>query len=115
LCFVVGVCAFFVPLQRRIPGLPRKQGVSYLFGGKKELDFALVLDKLGRHIKTLLLGGGHLQRLPCSKPAIDELSLLHFPVVDGHLVHIFRQGEMQPPVAFISAEQPQGFCNRGMR
>ena len=95
----------------------RKQGVSYLFGGKKELDFALVLDKLGRlfPIKTLLLeGGGHLNGSLLKAGLIDELSLLHFPVVDGAATSatIFEQGD-QPgaSVAFklLSAEQrPHG-------
>ncbi|GAB3738270.1 RibD family protein [Hymenobacter agri] len=95
----------------------RKKGVSYLFGGKTELDFALVLDKLGRFfpIKTLLLeGGGHLNGSLLKAGLIDELSLLHFPVVDGAATSttIFEQGEKPgPPVAFklLSAEQrPHG-------
>ncbi len=95
----------------------RKQGISYLFGGQKELDFALVLDKLGRlfPIKTLLLeGGGHLNGSLLKAGLIDELSLLHFPMVDGAPTSaaVFEQGN-QPgaPVAFklLSAEQrPHG-------
>ncbi|ALW86241.1 deaminase [Hymenobacter sedentarius] len=91
----------------------RKQGVSYLFGGKKELDFALVLEKLGRlfPIKTLLLeGGGHLNGSLLKAGLIDELSLLHFPVVDGAATSatIFEKGENPGPAAqlkLISTEQ----------
>lgn len=95
----------------------RKQGVSYLFGGKKELDFALVLDKLGRlfPIKTLLLeGGGHLNGSLLKAGLVDELSLLHFPVVDGAATSptIFEQGEKPGSAVqlhLISVEQrPHG-------
>jgi 2,5-diamino-6-(ribosylamino)-4(3H)-pyrimidinone 5'-phosphate reductase len=91
----------------------RKLGVSYLFGGKNELDFALVLEKLGRlfPIKTILLeGGGHLNGSLLKAGLVDELSLLHFPVVDGAATSatIFEQGENPGPAAqlkFISVEQ----------
>ena len=91
----------------------RKQGISYLFGGKKELDFALVLDKLGRlfPIKTILLeGGGHLNGSMLKAALIDELSVLHFPVVDeaASSATIFEQGNTPGPAAqlqLISVEQ----------
>ena len=91
----------------------RNQGVSYLFGGKKALDFALVLDKLSQlfPIKTILLeGGGHLNGSLLKAGLVDELSLLHFPVVDGAATSatIFEQGENPGPAAqlkLISVEQ----------
>ena len=91
----------------------RLKGVSYLFGGKKEIDFALVLDKLGRlfPIKTILLeGGGHLNGSMLKAGLIDELSILHFPVVDGAATSatIFEQGDKPGPAAqlqLISVEQ----------
>lgn len=95
----------------------RKKGVSYLFGGKKELDFALVLDKLSRlfPIKTLLVeGGGHLNGSLLKAGLIDELSLLHYPVVDGAATSatIFEEGDKPgAPVAFklLNVEQrPHG-------
>lgn len=94
----------------------RRVGVSYLFGGKKELDFALVLDKLGElfPIKTLLLeGGGHVNGSLLRAGLIDELSLLHYPVVDGAASSptIFEQGEQPgPPRPFelLSVEQRTG-------
>ncbi len=80
----------------------RRVGVSYLFGGVRELDFALVLDKLGRlfSIRTLLLeGGGHLNGSLLRAGLIDELSLLHYPVVDGAATSptLFEQGEQPGP------------------
>lgn len=91
----------------------RKKGVSYLFGGKKELDFALVLNKLGRlfPIKTILLeGGGHLNGSMLKAGLINELSILHFPVADGAATSatIFEQGDKPGPATqlqLISVEQ----------
>lgn len=82
----------------------RRQGVSYLFGGARELDFALVLDKLGRRfpIKTILLeGGGHVNGSLLKAGLVDELSLLHYPVIDGAASSptIFEQGAQPGPAA----------------
>jgi 2,5-diamino-6-(ribosylamino)-4(3H)-pyrimidinone 5'-phosphate reductase len=83
----------------------RRQGVSYLFGGAKELDFEVVLSKLGAlfPIKTVLLeGGGHLNGSLLKAGLVDELSLLHYPVIDGAKASptVFEQGEQPgPPTA----------------
>lgn len=94
----------------------RRVGVSYVFGGAQELDLALVLDKLGElfAIKTLLLeGGGHVNGSLLRAGLVDELSLLHYPVVDGAASSptIFEQGEQPgPPRPFelLSVEQRTG-------
>jgi 2,5-diamino-6-(ribosylamino)-4(3H)-pyrimidinone 5'-phosphate reductase len=94
----------------------REQGVSYLFGGVQELDFALVLDKLGRlfPIQTVLLeGGGHINGSLLKAGLIDELSLLHYPVVDGAATSptLFEQGTLPGPAVkaeLLSAEQRPG-------
>ena len=91
----------------------RRQGVSYLFGGAQELDFALVLDKLAQlfPIQTILLeGGGHLNGSLLKAGLIDELSLLHYPVVDGAATSatIFEEGVSPGPAVpfnLISVEQ----------
>jgi riboflavin biosynthesis pyrimidine reductase len=80
----------------------RRQGVSYLFGGATELDFKLVLDKLGKlfPIKTILLeGGGHVNGSLLKAGLVDELSLLHYPVIDGAAssAAVFEQGERPGP------------------
>lgn len=80
----------------------RRVGVSYLFGGARELDFALVLDKIGQlfPIKTLLLeGGGHINGSLLKAGLVDELSLLHYPVIDGAAssAAVFEQGEQLGP------------------
>ncbi len=82
----------------------RRQGVSYIFGGAHELDFAVVLHKLGQlfPIKTVLLeGGGHLNGSLLKAGLVNELSLLHYPVIDGAASSptIFEQGEQPGPPA----------------
>ena len=91
----------------------RDLGISYVFGGAAELDFARVLDKLGRlfPIRTILLeGGGHLNGSLLQAGLVDELSLLHYPVVDGAATSatIFEQGATPGPAVrfeLLSAEQ----------
>lgn len=68
--------------------LLRAKGVSYLFGGKAELDLKKVLRKLRSRfrIRTLLLeGGGKINGSFLSEGLIDELSLLLAPVADGSI------------------------------
>lgn len=84
----------------------RRQGVSYLFGGAQELDFARVLSRLGElfPIKTILLeGGGHLNGSLLKAGLVDELSLLHYPVIDGAAssAAVFEQGEQPGPPAHL--------------
>ena len=76
----------------------RRLGISYVFGGAKNLDFAVVLDKLARlfPIQTILLeGGGHINGSLLKAGLIDELSLLHVPVIDGASASatVFEQGD----------------------
>lgn len=64
----------------------QEKGVSYLFGGKRELKLKRVLRKLAREfgIKKLLLeGGGKINGSFLAADLIDELSLLIVPVADG--------------------------------
>ncbi|MGI4741517.1 MAG: RibD family protein [Janthinobacterium lividum] len=80
----------------------RRLGISYVFGGAQRLDFAVVLDKLARlfPIQTILLeGGGHLNGSLLQAGLIDELSLLHYPIVDGAATSatIFEQGDNPGP------------------
>lgn len=64
----------------------RDKGVSYIFGGKTELDLKLVLEKLNRlfGIKTVRIdGGGHVNGSFLKAGLIDEFSLVLAPVADG--------------------------------
>ena len=64
----------------------QETGVSYLFGGKSQIDLADVLEKLRARfgIKKLLLeGGGKINGSFLAANLIDELSILVGPVADG--------------------------------
>jgi riboflavin biosynthesis pyrimidine reductase len=64
----------------------REQNVSYIFGGKSELDLELVLQKLYRlfGIKRLRIdGGGKVNGSFLKAGLIDELSLVLAPLADG--------------------------------
>ncbi|EEF59541.1 RibD family protein [Pedosphaera parvula] len=64
----------------------QKKNISYIFGGKTQIDLKRVLEKLGKYfqIKKLLLeGGGKINGSFLAAGLIDELSLLLMPVADG--------------------------------
>jgi riboflavin biosynthesis pyrimidine reductase len=64
----------------------QEKGISYIFGGKTELDLKKVLEKLNKlfGIKKLMLeGGGSLNGSFLRAGLIDELSVLYLPLADG--------------------------------
>lgn len=64
----------------------RSKNVSYIFGGDKDLDLHVVVEKLYRlfDIKTLRIdGGGHVNGSFLKAGLIDEFSLVLAPVADG--------------------------------
>lgn len=64
----------------------RSKNVSYIFGGKKEISLALVLEKLNKlfGIKTVRIdGGGHVNGSFLKAGLIDEMSLVLAPFGDG--------------------------------
>lgn len=64
----------------------QSKGVSYIFGGKREIDLKRVLEKLRSRfeIRTLLLeGGGKINGSFLAANLIDELSILIGPIADG--------------------------------
>lgn len=64
----------------------RDNNVSYIFGGKKEIDLALVLEKLNKlfRINTVRIdGGGHVNGSFLKAGLIDEISLVLAPIADG--------------------------------
>jgi riboflavin biosynthesis pyrimidine reductase len=64
----------------------RRDGVSYIFAGERELDLALALDILNRELgieRLLLEGGGKSNGSFLRAGLIDEISLAVCPAVDG--------------------------------
>jgi riboflavin biosynthesis pyrimidine reductase len=65
----------------------RRDGISYIFAGRAEIDLALALEILADEfgIRRLLLeGGGRINGSFLSEGLIDEISLLIIPVADGN-------------------------------
>ena len=91
----------------------RALGISYVFGGREKLDFAVVLEKLGRlfPIQTILLeGGGHPNGSLLKAGLVDEISLLYLPSADGasRSATSFEQGPEPGParnLKLLSVEQ----------
>src|SRR5262249_8953125 len=64
----------------------RSVGVSYLFGGRREMDLERVLAKLKSAFgieKLLLEGGGKINGSFLAADLVDELSVLVAPIADG--------------------------------
>ncbi|AKF04452.1 bifunctional deaminase-reductase domain protein [Sandaracinus amylolyticus] len=64
----------------------RSKGVSYVFGGRTEIDLGRALARLRASfgIETLLLeGGGKINGSFLDEDLVDELSVIVAPVVDG--------------------------------
>jgi 2,5-diamino-6-(ribosylamino)-4(3H)-pyrimidinone 5'-phosphate reductase len=64
----------------------RAKGISYVFGGKDDIDFMKVMEKLSNlfFIKRLLLeGGGVVNGSVLDAGLVDEVSILQYPVIDG--------------------------------
>jgi riboflavin biosynthesis pyrimidine reductase len=65
-------------------------GVSYLFGGKTELDLQRVVQTLERELKIgklIVEGGGHVSGAFVNAGLADEVSVLLIPLVDGREAH----------------------------
>ncbi len=91
----------------------RKDGVSYFFAGRRELDLAAALEFLNRElgVKRLLLEGGGLNNGEFLRAGlIDEISLAICPVVDGArgAPSVFdstdRDTELRAPVGHMSLD-----------
>ena len=64
----------------------RRDGVSYIFAGKRELDLGLALEALNRELgieRLLIEGGGRSNGSFLRAGLIDEISLAICPAVDG--------------------------------
>lgn len=66
----------------------QSKGVSYVFGGKKQVSLGRALEKLRTHFgieKLLLEGGGKINGSFLAANLIDELSVLIAPIADGSI------------------------------
>jgi 2,5-diamino-6-(ribosylamino)-4(3H)-pyrimidinone 5'-phosphate reductase len=66
----------------------RDRGVSYLLAGKRDVDLAVALEKIGTRlgVRTLMLeGGGRINGGMLAAGLIDEVSVLVSPVADGRV------------------------------
>src|SRR5580658_3930873 len=64
----------------------RRDGVSYIFAGERELDLALALEILNRELgieRLLIEGGGKSNGSFLRAGLIDEISLAVCPAIDG--------------------------------
>jgi len=64
----------------------QQNGVSYVFGGQREINFTRALRQLSAlfPIRTIMLeGGGHINGSLLNEGLIDEVSLLLAPIADG--------------------------------
>ena len=94
----------------------RSKGVSYLFGGKTDVNLERVLVKLRRELgiaRLLLEGGGKINGSFLRDDLIDELSVLVAPTADGTIgaPSLFdATNEARPPRALklISVEKRRG-------
>jgi 2,5-diamino-6-(ribosylamino)-4(3H)-pyrimidinone 5'-phosphate reductase len=62
--------------------------VSYLLAGKRDVDLAVALEKIGTRlgVRTLMLeGGGRINGGMLAAGLIDEVSVLVSPVADGRI------------------------------
>jgi 2,5-diamino-6-(ribosylamino)-4(3H)-pyrimidinone 5'-phosphate reductase len=94
----------------------RSRGVSYVFGGKKQIDVPTVLRKLRSRFgvrRLLLEGGGKINGSFLRAGVIDELSVLIAPVADGGVgtPTLFDAGEGRGPaqhLKLVSVERRRG-------
>jgi riboflavin biosynthesis pyrimidine reductase len=82
----------------------RRDGVSYIFAGERELDLRLALEILNRDLgieRLLLEGGGGSNGSFLRAGLIDEISLAICPAVDGSkdAPSVFDSSEAQAGVA----------------
>lgn len=65
-------------------------GVSYMFGGKSEIDLAKVVQTLGTELgvkKLIVEGGSRVAGAFVNERLVDEVSVLIIPLVDGRSEH----------------------------
>jgi riboflavin biosynthesis pyrimidine reductase len=91
--------------------------VSYVFGGKTEIDLAQVVEVLARELRTqrmIVEGGPHVSGSFVNAGLVDEISVLILPLVDGRGEHpasfeVAKEAWTQPTyLTLASAEVQEG-------
>lgn len=94
----------------------RRDGVSYIFAGERELDLRLALDVLNRELgieRLLIEGGGRSNGSFLRAGLIDEISLAICPAVDGArgVPHVFdsddANAEARAPIRAMTLESSE--------
>lgn len=94
----------------------RKEGVSYIFAGERELDLPLALEILNRElgIERLLIEGGGISNGSFLRAGlIDEISLVICPAVDGArgVPHVFdsrdEDADARAPIEAMTLESAE--------
>jgi riboflavin biosynthesis pyrimidine reductase len=65
-------------------------GVSYVFGGKTDIDLGHVIETLAQELgvkKLIVEGGSHVSGAFVNAGLVDEVSVLILPLVDGRSEH----------------------------
>ena len=65
-------------------------GVSYVFGGKSDIDLGKVVQTLAQELgvkKLIVEGGSHVSGAFVNAGLVDEVSVLILPLVDGRSAH----------------------------
>jgi riboflavin biosynthesis pyrimidine reductase len=65
-------------------------GVSYVFGGKTDIDLSHVIETLAQELgvkKLIVEGGSHVSGAFVNAGLVDEVSVLILPLVDGRSEH----------------------------
>jgi 2,5-diamino-6-(ribosylamino)-4(3H)-pyrimidinone 5'-phosphate reductase len=92
----------------------RARGVSYLIGGRSEIDLPRVAKKLKSLFgvrRLTVSGGGHVNGAFLRAGLIDELDLILFPAVDGLSdTPAWAEAQMGPPslFRFVSVKKMSG-------
>jgi riboflavin biosynthesis pyrimidine reductase len=94
----------------------RRDGVSYIFAGKRELDLGLALEVLNRELgieRLLIEGGGRSNGSFLRAGLIDEISLAICPAVDGArgVAHVFdsrdEESAARAPIRSMTLESSE--------
>jgi riboflavin biosynthesis pyrimidine reductase len=91
-------------------------GVSYVFGGKTDIDLHKVVDVLANELglkRIIVEGGAHVSGAFVSAGLVDEVSVIIQPLVDGRGTHpaSFEMKEEQWKPTYLTLESVEKLSN----